>query len=49
MFKKINTWWNKPWTNGTYIKWTLYALPICIAYYIYCMFAVGIYKFPSKK
>ena len=49
MFKKIINWWNKPWTNGTYIKWSLSALLISIAYAIYCRFALGIYKFPNKK
>ena len=49
MFKKLINWWNKPWTNGTYIKWSLFALLISIAYSICCMFALGIYKFPRKK
>mgnify|MGYP003553166133 CR=1 FL=1 len=23
MFNKLKNWWNKPWTNGTCIKWGL--------------------------
>ena len=49
MFKKIINWWNKPWTNGTYIKWSLSAVLISAVYSICWMFAIGVFKFPRKK
>ena len=49
MFKKLINWWNKPWTNGTYIKWSLSAALISLAYTVYWMFAIGVFKFPGKK
>ena len=49
MFKKIINWWNKPWTNGTYIKWSLTATLISVLYGICWMFAIGVFKFPGKK
>lgn len=26
MFNKFKNWWNKPWTNGTCIKWGLWGM-----------------------
>lgn len=28
----IKTWWNKPWTNGTYIKWCIGSFILMITY-----------------
>lgn len=29
MFNKFKNWWNKPWTNGTYVKWTFGSMLLC--------------------
>ena len=49
MFKKIINWWNKPWTNGTCIKWGLTSMLISVVFSLYWMFTIGIFEFPNKK
>ena len=46
MFKKIINWWNKPWTNGTCIKWSLNSMLFSV---IWMFVIIGVFKFPGKK
>ena len=39
--KKLKTWWNKPWTNGTYVKLTLWSMIISMGYLLYYMASFG--------
>lgn len=39
--KKIKAWWNKPWTNGSYVKLTVWSMIFSIAYLLYYMASFG--------
>ena len=49
MFKKIINWWNKPWTNGTYIKWSLSATLIGVVYSAAWLYHMGCFTIGKKK
>ena len=49
MFKKIINWWNKPWTNGTCIKWGLNSMLFSFAFSLIWLLVTGVIKFPDKK
>ena len=49
MFKKLINWWNKPWTNGTCIKWGLNSMLFSIAFGLIWLLGFGFVEHHSKK
>lgn len=47
MFNKLKNWWNKPWTNATFVKWfVIYPIAYCIAM---CAMILGYNHYCEKK
>ena len=47
--KKIKAWWNKPWTNGSYVKLTVWSMIISIGYVLYYMASFGYFDKTIEK